>query len=213
MKIKPHKNKTVKKLSMPDMKSLKKINPKKMVAAVLLVAIIGAGVYGTSVGIKEKIEDKKLENSVTTTEAPVITIKGREKVFTENGVKITLTDRFEIKEDSAIDAGFTAQGVEIYFFNETFEDYPEDRELTVPEFLKSLAEMNGKDPESIKEEDGLYYFEYMYDTGKKLDAYVVTAYKHNDGFLIANFITANADAMAYKEHIIKWAKSVEYVSE
>ena len=53
----------------------------------------------------------------------------------------------------------------------------------------------------------------MYDSSKKIDAYVVTAYKHNDGFLIANFITANTDAIAYKEHIIKWAKSVEYVGE
>lgn len=213
MKIKPHKNKTVRKLSRIDIKNLKKINPKKAIAGVLLLAIVGAGVYGTTVGIKGTIEDKKLQENVTTTKTPVITVKGREKTFTENGVKITLTDRFEIREDSTIDAGFTANGIEIYFFNETFEEYPEDKALTVSEFLKDLAEMNGEDPESIKEEDGLYYFEYMYDTGKKLDAYVVTAYKHDDGFLIANFITANADALAYKEHIIKWAKTVEYVKE
>lgn len=213
MKIKPHKNKTVRKLPKFDIKSLKKINPQKAVAVILLLVVIGFGIYGTVVGVKEKIQDKKLQGSITTTEPPVITVKGREKTFTENCVKITLTDRFEIREDSAIDAGFTATGIEIYFFNETFEDFPEYKELTLPEYLKKLAEMNGEDPESIKEEDGVYYFEYMYDTGKKLDAYVVTAYKHEDGFLIANFITANADAIAYKEHIIKWAKTVEYVKE
>lgn len=214
MKIKPHKNKTVAKLPKIDFKGIdyKRLVP-KIIVAILLIAVVGMGVYGTIYGIKEKIRDKENKENTTTTVKPVIYMEGKDKTFTENGVKIVLTDRFEVKEDSAIDAGFVAEGIEIYFFNETFADYPEDKDLTVEEFLKDLAEINGEDPESIKEEDGLYYFEYMYDSGKKIDAYVVAAYKHENGFLIANFITASADAIAYKEHILKWAKTVEYVGE
>ncbi len=212
MKIKPHKNKTVSKIPKIDFKSIdyKRLVP-KIIVAIVLVAVVGMGVYGTIYGIKEEIRDKEIQENVTTTKAPVIKMEGKEKAFTENGVKITLTDKFEIKKDSAVDAGFVAEGIEIYFFNETFEEYPEDKDLTVEEYLKDLAEINGEDPESIKEEDGLYYFEYMYDSGKKLDAYVVTAYKHTDGFFIANFITSNSDAIAFKEHIMKWAKTVEIV--
>lgn len=212
MKIKPHKNKTVAKLPKIDFKGIdyKRLVP-KIIVAILLIAVVGMGVYGTIYGIKEEIRDKENKENTTTTVKPVIYMEGKDKTFTENGVKIVLTDRFEVKEDSAIDAGFVAEGIEIYFFNETFADYPEDKDLTVEEYLKDLAEINGEDPESIKEEDGLYYFEYMYDSGKKIDAYVVTAYKYENGFLIANFITASADAIAYKEHILKWAKTVEIV--
>lgn len=212
MKIKPHKNKTVSKLPKIDFKALdyKKLVP-KIIVAILLVAVVGMGVYGTIYGIKEKIRDKEIQENVTTTKTPVIKMDGKEKVFTENGIKATLTEDFEVFDDSAIDAGFVAEGVELYLFKETFEDFPEYVGLSELEYAKKLAEINGEDPESVKEENGLVYFEYLYDSTKEIDAYVVSVYSYDDGFLIANFITSNSDAIAYKEHILKWAKSIEVV--
>ena len=214
MKIKPHKNKTVRKLPRLDINSLKNIlksiSPKKAISVALLVAVVGAGVYGTIVGIKEKIEDKKLQESVTTTETPAITIKGNEKVFTENGVKITLTDRFEIFEDPEIVAGFVAEGIEIYIVNDTFDEVPEFKDYTEYEFAQYL--LKGDDTSKITEIDGDVYIEYIFDSDKGIiQAYVVKVSKISNGFLLSHFITNNADAMAYKEHIIKWAKSIEYV--
>lgn len=214
MKIKPHKNKTVSKIPKIDFKSIdyKRLVP-KIIVAIVLVAVIGMGVYGTIYGIKEEIRDKEIQDNTTTTKPPVIEMNGKEKAFTENGIKATLTEDFEIFKDSAIDAGFVAEGVELYLFKETFEDFPEHEGLSELEFAKKLAEINGEDPESVKEEDGLVYFEYLYDSTKEIDAYVVSVYSYDDGFLIANFITSNSDAIAYKEHILKWAKTIEYVGE
>ncbi len=211
MEIKPHKNKTVKQLSKFD---IKKINLKKTVAVLLLLVVIGFGIYGTSIGIKEEIEDKKFQDSVTTTEAPVINLKGKEKTFVENSIKITLTDRFEIFDDSAIEAGFVADGIEIYILKDSFEEFPEYKDYSEIEYARHLVEMNGDVSVEIKEIDDDVYLEYIFASEKGyLQAYVVKVSKETDCFLLSNFITVNSDALAYKEHIMKWAKTIEYVGE
>lgn len=213
MKIKPHKNKTVSKLSKIDFKSLnyKRLVP-KIIVAILLVAIIGMGVYGTIYGIKEEIRDKEIQENITTTEPSVIKMDGKEKVFTENGIKITLTEDFEIFEDPAIDAGFVADGVEVYIINDTFEDNSEFKDYTEIEYAEYLIGMNTDVSVEIKEIDDDVYLEYLFNSEKGyLQAYVVKVSKEKDGFLLSNFITKNTDALAYKEFIMKWAKSIEYV--
>ena len=210
MKIKPHKNKTVRKLHKFDVNILKKISPKKVISAILLIALVSVGIYGTAIGVKEKIDDKKLQENITTTEAPVINLKGKEKTFNVNGVKITLTDRFEIFEDPEIIAGFVSEGIEVYIVNDTFDDVPEFKDYTEYEFAQYLVE--GDDTSKITEIDGEVYVEYIFDSDKGIiQAYFVKISKISNGFLLSHFITNNADALAYKEHIIKWAKTIEYV--
>ncbi len=215
MKIKPHKNKTVSKIPNIDFKSIdyKRLVP-KIIVAIVLVAVIGMGVYGTIYGIKEEIRDKEIQDNTTTTKPPVIEMNGKEKAFTENGIKITLTEDFEIFEDPAIDAGFVADGIEVYIIKDSFEDFPEYKDYSEIEYAKHLIEMNGDVSVETKEIDDDVYLEYMFDSEKGIiQAYVVKVSKESDCFLLSNFITASADAIAYKEHILKWAKTIEYVGE
>ena len=205
MKIKPHKNKTVAKLPKIDFKGIdyKRLVP-KIIVAILLIAVVGMGVYGTVYGIKEKIREKDNKENTTTTVKPVIYMEGKDKTFTENGIKITLTEDFEIFEDPAIEAGFVADGIEVYII----KDYSEI------EYAKHLIEMNGDISVETKEIDDDVYLEYIFDSEKGIiQAYVVKVSKESDCFLLSNFITASADALAYKEHILKWAKTIEYVGE
>jgi hypothetical protein len=215
MKIKPHKNKTVAKLPKIDFKGIdyKRLVP-KIIVAILLIAVVGLGVYGTVYGIKEKIREKEYKENTTTTVKPVIYMEGKDKTFTENGIKITLTEDFEIFEDPAIDAGFVADGIEVYIIKDSFEDFPEYKDYSEIEYAKHLIEMNGDISVETKEIDDDVYLEYLFDSEKGIiQAYVVKVSKESDCFLLSNFITSSADAIAYKEHILKWAKTVECVGE
>ncbi len=213
MKIKPHKSKTVNKMPKINLKNInfKKLAP-KAIAGLLCAVVFAVCVYGTVIGIKEKVEDKINQQNTTTTVPPVIKIKGNEKTFVENGIKINLTDKFEVFDDPAIDAGFVSDGIEIYIIKDMFEDYPEYKDYSEYEYAEHLIGSNKDVSVEISEIDDDVYLEYLFPSEKGIiQAYVIKVSKESDCFVLSHFITEHTNAIAYKEYIMAWAKSIEYV--
>ncbi len=190
------------------MENKKKLSPFKIALIILLVAVLGVGVYGTVIGIKATIKDKKNDNPTTTTMP--LSVSGAEKSFKNGRFSITLTSDFKEKEDSALEAFYSTDGVEVFVLKESFEDYPTSKNMTVEEYLKSLIIMNGDvNAELLKDSNGLYYAEYLYSGSGKVQRYNVYAFKTDDAFWTVDFIYPKRYTEKMIPYVEKWASTVE----
>lgn len=190
------------------MENKKKLSPYKIALIVLLVAVLGVGVYGTVIGIKATIKDKEEENPTTTTMP--LSVSGAEKSFKNGRFSITLTSDFKEKENEAVHANYICDGVEVLVFRETFEDYPENKNLTIEEFLNSrIAENGDVNAELAKDSNGLYYAEFLYSGSGRVQRYNVYAYKTEDSCWLVYFIYGKRHTDELLPYVEKWASSVE----
>jgi hypothetical protein len=190
------------------MENEKKISPFKIALAILLVAVLGVGVYGTIIGIKATIKDNKEESPTTTTMA--LSVGGAEKTFKNGRFSITLTSDFKEKEDSALEAFYSTDGAEVLVLKESFEEYPESKNLTVEEYLNRLIMMNGDvNAEILEDSNGVYYVEYLYSGSGKVQRYSAYAFKTDDAFWTVDFIYPKRYTEKMIPYVEKWASTVE----
>lgn len=180
----------------------------RIIIGVLLVALVGVGIYGTVLGIKDTVKQKQHQEDTTEATTQEFPIKGAEKVFEYGDMKITLTEDFQVLEEEGEPYGYAAQGIKIYIDEETNGEFPENKGLTLEEYAKKMVELNKRKVEEIVYEDNYCHVTYLFGGSGIVERYTVCMYEGVDGFWIVHFITSNKSAQAYKSHIMKWADSV-----
>lgn len=186
-----------------------KISKGKIVLAVFLAIIIGIGVYGTFLGIKDTVEQKEKEEQYLQTTTEEFVLSAEEKEFSCDKFSITLTEDFEVFEDSAIEVGAVCEGIEVFVLADEFENDSKISEMSPEEYVQELAQSD--ETVEIKQYNGIPYAEYVYrgeDNGI-LKEYKVFCYKGENCFWMLHFITNTKYLNRYESHIFEWIETVD----
>jgi hypothetical protein len=137
-------------------------------------------------------------------------LNGADKVFNVEDMTVTLNENFEVEDSEAYTGYITSDKVLFIAIEESFNDLPELRDLTLEEYGEIIREFynNGKYSE-LKKENGLTDFEYDFLNGETYH-YMVFVYKENDAFWLVQFATFADDAEECRSYIMKWASSVKF---
>lgn len=164
-------------------------------AVVLIVAIIAGVIAGYVFG--KNILFKK---------AP------KEKIFSTDGMSITLSDEFEEKEAQNFTVAYDSEKVAVLALKEPFDLADGFGDYTLDQYADLLIETNNLVSAQKKNSGGLNCIEYDYinPTIHKKYHYYSYVYKTDDSFWLLQFATLDTDAEKYSEKIEKWAKSVRF---
>lgn len=182
----------------------------KIILSILLVIVIGVGVFGTIIGIKDAIRERKRNESINNTTTEKIKLSKDAKEFSTPKFSITLTEDFEIFEDASIEIGCVSDGIEVFVFGDTFEDGSKESQMNATEYVKGLAE-GSEGNIKIGEHNGVPYVEYMYqgENDEVVKNYKVFCYKGEECFWMVHFITESNYSSVYKPYIFEWIKTIE----
>lgn len=143
--------------------------------------------------------------------------KIKEKVFSKDGISITLTEEFEEKEYYDFNAYYDTEDAQVYIMKESFEllkenDQPTDISLVeYAEIMMETQNLNSK----VEEKDGLTSFYYEksfldYDKNTVDYLYFAVVFKSDDAYWLLQFACEKNLYGEYEEKFVKWAKSVEF---
>ena len=133
-----------------------------------------------------------------------------EKVFSDAGMSITLTDRFEEQDAEGVTVCYATNEVALFMIKEGFFFYEGLENYTLEEYSDMCASTAPAEVTELGTVDGMRCFEYTYNSDGNTYYYFVTTHKRSDAFWIIQFSTLEKNADKYKDDFIKWAKSVEF---
>ena len=182
----------------------------KIILSILLAIVVAIGVFGTIIGIKDVVREKKRNERINNTTTEKFELGKDEKEFSTEKFSITLTEDFEIFEDSAIEIGCVAEGIEVFVYEDTFEDGSKESKMTAMEYVEDLTvDFDGS--VKISEHNGVPFVEYIYqgENDEVVKNYKVFCYKGEDGFWMVHFITEIDYSLVYKPYIFEWLETIE----
>lgn len=162
-----------------------------ILAVSAVVGVIAGWIIGTSIASAKKAEPK---------------------VFSEEGLQITLTDEFVQVDPNGYTVCYSTNKAvvlalkEEFFVMEGLEDY------SLEEYGKLVLENNQADSGiKVQTADGLTYFEYIYeDESTKVNYYYFCVVcKGTDAFWIVHFVSNLQDYGTLRPNFIQWAKTIE----
>jgi len=138
--------------------------------------------------------------------------KPKEKVFSIEGMKITLTDEFVEKQHVSYTAYYETSKALVVAIQEEFSMLSSlgiDTNISLKEYAELVISSNKLSNIEVKESDGLVCFEHEKELSGKNYVYFSTVYKANDAFWLFQFACEKSEYDSMKNDFIKWAKSVE----
>ena len=136
------------------------------------------------------------------------------KVFSFDGVEITLSGEFKERENPNFVGVASSSGVAVYIERDRFDEvdyYERFKDLTVEEYAALVAGINeiDKTPET---KNGIVWVEnetVNRSNGKELVEYLAF-YKTDDSFWIVEFDVLKTKTGLYGDDVLKWAQSVRF---
>ena len=138
----------------------------------------------------------------------------KEKVFTSNGMSITLTNKF--KEMDAKEMGYTAafasNNAAVLALKEPFESLGEYSNISLSDYLDLVLSANSERGAVRTTVGGMdcITFNYTDPNTSNHFKYIAYPYKSSDAFWLIQFATLEKDAEKYSQQITTWAKSVTF---
>lgn len=135
------------------------------------------------------------------------------KVFSANGMSVTLNDSFKQENDETFKFSAYTKNVWVYATRDNFADYAGLENYSVDGYAELVRNSRDFDNKSeITHSDGLTYFTYEYTnpSNNKTFTYFTSFYKSDSAFWIVQFMTYKESAEQYRPDIIKWASSVTF---
>ena len=137
----------------------------------------------------------------------------KDKMFSSNGVTITLTNEFHKTQVNGLDAAYESRDVIVGMQKESFGTSGWENAST-RQYIDAVIANNPQKfaAATVTESDGLVGFTYQaLDPGtKQMCHYYYYAYKTDDAFWLVQFAVLSKDAPQYEQRIVDWAKSVEF---
>lgn len=140
-------------------------------------------------------------------------MKTEPKVFSSNGMKITLTDRFIEASNDNCDVCYGSEDVSVFVIKESFSDWEGAENCTLDEYGDLVLYGNGFSSDvEIQKNDGLTYIVYSYTNPETDDTFCYYAflYKSSDAFWMIQFCTYDEKVESYESSFFDWAKTVEF---
>lgn len=132
-----------------------------------------------------------------------------DKVFSKDGIEITLTSAFTDAGTDSFYACYAALGAVVYITREYFTALEEFGNLTVDEYMQVLMEANEQySPEYTAGSLPFMKHTAYIEDNKKEYTYYTVAYKGGDSFWLVEFACESAVYDTYLPYFGKWAGSV-----
>ena len=133
----------------------------------------------------------------------------KEKTFTFENLKITLTNRFFEDEMEPFSVVYDSSKIAVFVLKEAFEG-DLNGDLTLTEYAEMVIEANDLPNAEIETENGLtaFYYERSGDGGTY--AYYAAVYESSDAFWLIQFATEQDEYEKYEENIFTYAQSVTF---
>lgn len=135
----------------------------------------------------------------------------KEKVFTNSGLSVTLTDKFHEKEHISFTGYYQSSDMLVVTIKEEFSHLQQmdiSENSTITEYLELVIYAN-QHSSKVEQKDGIYYFTYESEVSGKDFKYLATAVKSNDAFWLVQFGVLKDSFEKYEETIFKYADSVK----
>ncbi len=134
------------------------------------------------------------------------------KVFSENGMSITLTNEFMKTQMQSFTNCYDSAKVAVFALKEEFTLADGFENYTLEQYGNLVLQNNGFSSSELKNTDGLTGFEYERNNPDTQDTYKYFSfvYKSNDAFWLVQFATLTENADEYGSKIIEWAKTVAF---
>lgn len=133
-----------------------------------------------------------------------------DKVFTSNGLSITLTDEFIKVDQEGFEMCYGSPDVAVLISRDKFSDLLGLEEFTLQEYGELVIENFEIEGGEVTDVNGLVAFEYEAETEDGTYHYFVTIHKSDDSFWLVQFATLTKKIDKYAESFVKWADSVSF---
>lgn len=135
-----------------------------------------------------------------------------EKVFSANGMSITLTDEFSKEKDYYGMLYYDSEEAQVYIAKEeidVLEEKGEKTDYTLKEYADYLLKSISVTAE-IKTEDNITFFEYSKKPEDVSYNYFVAVFKTSDAFWYFQFACESNLLNEYRPLFKTWAKSIKF---
>lgn len=134
------------------------------------------------------------------------------KVFTAENLSITLTEQFRSTRAEGFTKAWQGKDVMVLTLQEPFTLMEGLEDYSLQQYAQLVLQANGREADSLKQEDGLLWFEYDWTNTevKTTYRYYVYLYKADDAFWLVQFVANAKDAAGYAGQFAQWAKSVTF---
>ena len=137
------------------------------------------------------------------------------KVFSDEGIAITLTDNFRQIEASNYTLCYDSSKVAVFALREEFSLAEGFSDLTLTEYANLVSNNNkdsGREVSELKTIDGLTYFQYDFvnQAEKSTYSYYTFIFKEENAFWLVQFATLKNNSIKQYSNIVEWAKSVKF---
>ena len=133
---------------------------------------------------------------------------GAKLTFNYENMRITLNDYFKKTSAKGFNVCYQSSDVAIFVLKETLEE-----NLSLEEYGDRIIAQNDMDSSiELKQEDGLYYFEYGFTNTQNDKAfnYFASVYKNGGDYWLIQFACLKENYSSCRPSILDWAKSVEF---
>lgn len=133
------------------------------------------------------------------------------QTFTVAGMTITLTDQFEERNYAGYTQCYESGSVAVMTLKEEFSLMEGLADYTLEEYGRLVLASNGMDEAMLKQEAGIWYFDYVTQGGDSRDYYYcATLHKGTDGFWLIQFATPASNESKLHDQFLAWAADVTF---
>lgn len=134
------------------------------------------------------------------------------RVFSKDGVSITLTSRFDELEQEGAVAVYSSRNeavlIQKWEFH-TLSNWEITKDSTPTDYANAVIQANNFTESTVEERDGIVCFTYTAKSGLKTYTYFATAHKSEDAFWLIRFSTSDDKFEEKQDTFLAYAKSVE----
>lgn len=134
------------------------------------------------------------------------------KVFSSNGMTITLTDEFVKTDVENYTVAYGSKNVAVFALKEAFALADGFQDYTLEQYGDLVLQNNNLSSSKIEDKEGLTGFEYEFTNPDTKDTYKYFSfvYKSNDAFWLVQFATLTENVDKYSSKINEWAKTISF---
>lgn len=138
----------------------------------------------------------------------------KEKTFSYDTVRITLTDEFREASADGYTVAFDSAKVAVLMLKEPFTLASGFGDQTLEEYGTLVLKNNGLEGNELKAGEGFVSFRYDFTNPNNQTAfrYYTYLYKAGDAFWLVQFATAVENVREYEQQIAQWAESVTFTN-
>lgn len=132
------------------------------------------------------------------------------KTFQDQGMQITLTQRFQQASYDGFEVSYESNDVAVFAFWDDPTAIPGQTVDSVESYCLLFLENNAMPATDMKTHDGLTYCTYTADVDADLCHYYAFFYQDGDRIWVVQFAVFQEDLPEYESQIFQWAHSVTF---